>query len=266
MGVDLAAHLEGPEPWYASGHASFKFFGLKVQFDLEVGGKAPGEPKPIAHPRTDALAALAQPLVVAGGRADRRPRRGDHVPHAGGRRLGHGLGPARPPAHGAPVGRAARAHAGDRRPGRARGRRGDPARHRRRHRRPAPRSGAGRGLVRARPVRGARPVREAVPRVVRADGRRRHVRPCPTRASPVGPTSSRRASTRATRRRLHRAGQESLANSVGSGVAAIALSRLGGAPAGAFKIASTDVHARAGDRRYSRPRSRSPPPASPAAA
>ena len=58
MGVDLAAHIEGPEPWYASALASFKFFGLKVQFDLEVGGKAPGEPKPIAHPRTDALSAL----------------------------------------------------------------------------------------------------------------------------------------------------------------------------------------------------------------
>lgn len=61
MGVDLAAHLEGPEPWYASGQASFKFFGLKVEFDLEVGGKAAGEPKPIAHPRADALAVLRLP-------------------------------------------------------------------------------------------------------------------------------------------------------------------------------------------------------------
>jgi hypothetical protein len=61
MGVDLAAHLEGPEPWYASGHASFKFFGLKVEFELEVGGQAGGEPPPIAHPRTEVLAALGLP-------------------------------------------------------------------------------------------------------------------------------------------------------------------------------------------------------------
>ncbi len=61
MGVDLAAHLEGPEPWFASGYASFKFFGLKVEFAIEVGGQAVGEPKPIAHPRADVLAALALP-------------------------------------------------------------------------------------------------------------------------------------------------------------------------------------------------------------
>ena len=61
MGVEIAAHLEGPKPWYASALASFKFFGLKVNFDLEVGGKAPGEPKPIAHPRADALTALRSP-------------------------------------------------------------------------------------------------------------------------------------------------------------------------------------------------------------
>ncbi len=61
MGVDLAAHLDGPEPWFASGHASFKFFGLKVAFELEVGGRAGGEPPPIAHPRADVLAALALP-------------------------------------------------------------------------------------------------------------------------------------------------------------------------------------------------------------
>jgi hypothetical protein len=58
MGVELAAHLEGPEPWFASALASFKFFGLRVTFELEVGGHAAGEPRPVGHPRTDALAAL----------------------------------------------------------------------------------------------------------------------------------------------------------------------------------------------------------------
>lgn len=62
MGVDLAAHLEGPEPWYASGRAAFKFFGLKIEFEIEVGGKAVGEPKPIAHPRVEVLAALGLPV------------------------------------------------------------------------------------------------------------------------------------------------------------------------------------------------------------
>lgn len=61
MGVQLSLLLEGPEPWYAAGTASFKFFGLKVKFELEVGSTAAGEPRPIAHPRTDVLAALASP-------------------------------------------------------------------------------------------------------------------------------------------------------------------------------------------------------------
>jgi hypothetical protein len=59
MGVQLSLLLEGPKPWYAIGTASFRFFGLKVNFDLQVGGEAAGEPKPIAHPRAGVLAALA---------------------------------------------------------------------------------------------------------------------------------------------------------------------------------------------------------------
>ena len=58
MGVEFAFLLEGPDPWYAIGTASFRFFGLKVNFQLEVGGAAGGEPKPLAHPRADVLAAL----------------------------------------------------------------------------------------------------------------------------------------------------------------------------------------------------------------
>ena len=61
MGVQLSLQLEGPEPWYAAGTASFKFFGLKVAFELEVGSTAAGEPKPIAHPLTDVIAALTSP-------------------------------------------------------------------------------------------------------------------------------------------------------------------------------------------------------------
>jgi hypothetical protein len=40
MGVSLAAHLEGPKPWFASGLAQFTFFGVKVKFDFTVGDKA----------------------------------------------------------------------------------------------------------------------------------------------------------------------------------------------------------------------------------
>jgi hypothetical protein len=61
MGVQLDLLLEGPKPWYATGSASFKFFGLKVNFELDVGSRATGEPKPLAHPRADVLAALRSP-------------------------------------------------------------------------------------------------------------------------------------------------------------------------------------------------------------
>jgi hypothetical protein len=43
LGVNLSVHLEGPQPWYASGNASFKFFGINVKFDFAVGGHAPPE-------------------------------------------------------------------------------------------------------------------------------------------------------------------------------------------------------------------------------
>lgn len=38
--VWLSAHLEGPSPWFATGRASFDFFGLNVPFHVEVGGPA----------------------------------------------------------------------------------------------------------------------------------------------------------------------------------------------------------------------------------
>jgi hypothetical protein len=43
LGVSLSVHLEGPQPWYASGDATFKFFGVNVKFDFAVGGHAPPE-------------------------------------------------------------------------------------------------------------------------------------------------------------------------------------------------------------------------------
>jgi hypothetical protein len=43
LGVSLSVHLEGPDPWYASGNATFKFFSVKVRFDFAVGGHAPPE-------------------------------------------------------------------------------------------------------------------------------------------------------------------------------------------------------------------------------
>ena len=46
LAVSLAAHLEGPQPWYATGRASFDFFGLDVAFELEVGGAAGAEVPP----------------------------------------------------------------------------------------------------------------------------------------------------------------------------------------------------------------------------
>ena len=41
LGVRLSVHLEGPQPWFASGDARFDFFGIKVRFDFSVGGHAP---------------------------------------------------------------------------------------------------------------------------------------------------------------------------------------------------------------------------------
>jgi hypothetical protein len=43
FGVDLSAHLEGPEPWFATATARFRFFAINVKFDVTVGGHAAGE-------------------------------------------------------------------------------------------------------------------------------------------------------------------------------------------------------------------------------
>ncbi|HEY7075039.1 MAG TPA: DUF6603 domain-containing protein, partial [Solirubrobacteraceae bacterium] len=84
LGVSLSVHLEGPEPWYASGDAEFKFFGVNVKFDFAVGGHAPPEPRGASDVLALAQAELANPaawtlqhasgpasgLVLAGDDAD----------------------------------------------------------------------------------------------------------------------------------------------------------------------------------------------------
>jgi hypothetical protein len=61
LGVDLSTRLEGPEPWYATGHATFTFFGFDVDFGFEIGAQAGGEPREIHDVATDVVSALAAP-------------------------------------------------------------------------------------------------------------------------------------------------------------------------------------------------------------
>lgn len=65
LGVYLGATLEGPKPWFATGRAEFKFFGLKVKFNVEVGSQALPEEKPRVPLRADVLAALRDPASWA---------------------------------------------------------------------------------------------------------------------------------------------------------------------------------------------------------
>lgn len=65
LAVDLRAHVEGPQPWYATGSASFDFFGIDVSFAIAVGWSAP----PAARPAEDVLelvtTALDDPVAWA---------------------------------------------------------------------------------------------------------------------------------------------------------------------------------------------------------
>jgi hypothetical protein len=58
MGVKLRVHLEGPKPWYATGSATFKFFGLGVDFGFDVGSRPGGEPREIYPVAPDVSAAM----------------------------------------------------------------------------------------------------------------------------------------------------------------------------------------------------------------
>ncbi|MEM7341408.1 MAG: DUF6603 domain-containing protein [Actinomycetota bacterium] len=60
MGVHLDVLVEGPEPWYAKGTASFKFFGVKVNFNVEVGSKASGGSRETLPIRDEVVAELEQ--------------------------------------------------------------------------------------------------------------------------------------------------------------------------------------------------------------
>jgi hypothetical protein len=90
MGVNLAVHLEGPEPWFASGTARFTFFGVKVKFDFAVGGHTPPELRGSSDVLTLASTELANPaswtvihssstaaLLLAGDAIDQRVRPDD---------------------------------------------------------------------------------------------------------------------------------------------------------------------------------------------
>ena len=57
-GAELAVHLEGPQPWYATVRGSVDFFGIDVPFDLSFGGAAAVEAPPRASVLDDVETAL----------------------------------------------------------------------------------------------------------------------------------------------------------------------------------------------------------------
>lgn len=59
FGVLFTADFEGPDPWFASGGAEFKFFGINVNFPVEVGSRARAE----VAPPVDVADALAEALT-----------------------------------------------------------------------------------------------------------------------------------------------------------------------------------------------------------
>lgn len=59
LGVDLTARVEGPQPWYATGRASFTFFGFDVEFSFDVGTQPGGEPREQHDVAADVVAALS---------------------------------------------------------------------------------------------------------------------------------------------------------------------------------------------------------------
>jgi hypothetical protein len=57
-GADLAVHLEGPKPWYATVRGSVDFFGIDVPFDLSIGAAEAVEAPPRANVLDDVATAL----------------------------------------------------------------------------------------------------------------------------------------------------------------------------------------------------------------
>ncbi len=58
LGVLFTAGFEGPRPWYANGGAEFKFFGVNVNFPVEIGSRA----QAVIAPPADVAAELAAAL------------------------------------------------------------------------------------------------------------------------------------------------------------------------------------------------------------
>jgi hypothetical protein len=66
LAVSLGARLNGPKPWFATGHATFDFFGLEVPFAIEFGGAADAEAPERINLLEAVLAALEDPSAWRG--------------------------------------------------------------------------------------------------------------------------------------------------------------------------------------------------------
>jgi hypothetical protein len=65
LAVDLRAHVEGPQPWYVTGSASFDFFGIDVSFAVSVGWSSPPAARPAEDVRELVVTALEDPASWA---------------------------------------------------------------------------------------------------------------------------------------------------------------------------------------------------------
>jgi hypothetical protein len=69
LGVDLSAHLEGPDPWFATASGRFRFFVVTVRFDVAVGAHA----APAVPDTVDVLALMAAELACPEAWSARHP-------------------------------------------------------------------------------------------------------------------------------------------------------------------------------------------------
>jgi hypothetical protein len=69
LGVDLSAHLEGPEPWFANATGRFRFFLIHVHFDVTVGAHT----APTLPDVADVLALVATELASPEAWSARHP-------------------------------------------------------------------------------------------------------------------------------------------------------------------------------------------------